>query len=426
MIFAVLMALQVVSTDSLPTVTLAEALNRGASLDPNYVRAIGQRNDAEWSRRAALSALVLPSITLSTDYQLYSRDIFNIGTSNLATTITTARADARYEIFAGGRKLAELSRSRAELEGTQANEVQAHFAAALLIESNYYDVLSGRELLDVARAQLQRSQEGLAAARARVVSGAAVQTDSLQFILDRDQARVNVLRVEASLQISRLQLGRRIGQPGGANAAALDTLPARELPYTLPQAVQLALEQGPAWKISRANERAAEASLRARKAAYIPSIVLSGNGTIFDATWPPSGLSRASFTVGVSWPIWDNFQRELGISRARSTHEVSRAVREDLERAAESDVTAAYTTYTTARAVLDISRTAVVVARENYRVQQTRYRAGATTILDLLEAQNRLTEAEAGVVRSQYAARLSVAGLEAILGRRLFSDKDQP
>ena len=174
------------------------------------------------------------------------RDIFNIGTSNLASTITTARADARYEIFAGGRKLAELSRSRAELEGTQANEVQAHFAAALLIESNYYDVLSGRELLDVARAQLQRSQEGLAAARARVVSGAAVQTDSLQFILDRDQARVNVLRVEASLQVSRLQLGRRIGQPGGANAAALDTLPARELPYTLPQAVQLALDQGPA------------------------------------------------------------------------------------------------------------------------------------------------------------------------------------
>jgi outer membrane protein TolC len=128
----------------------------------------------------------------------------------------------------------------------------------------------------------------------------------------------------------------------------------------------------------------------------------------------------------VSWPIWDNFQRELTISRARTVRDASRAVRQDLERAAESDVTAAYSTYTTARAVLDISRTAVVVARENYRVQQTRYRAGASTILDLLAAQNQLTEAEAGVVRSQYAARLAVAGLEAMLGQRLFSDKDQP
>jgi outer membrane protein len=426
MILAVLAALVLAAPDSLPQVTLADALSRGAGLNPGYVAAIGLRNDAEWSRRAALAALVLPSISISTDYQMYSRDLFNTGTNKLEATITTARADARYEIFAGGRKLAELRRARAELEGAQANEVQARFATALLIESNYYDVLSAGELLAVARAQLQRSEEGLTAARARVVSGAAVQTDSLQFILDRDQARVNVLRVEATLEVSQLDLGRRIGIPGKVSAAPLDTLPARELPYTLPQAVQLALDQGPAWRISRAGERAAEASLRARKAAYFPSIFLTGNGTIFDATWPPSGLSRASFTIGVSWPIWDNFQRELNISRARTVRDVSRAVREDLERAAESDVTAAYSTYTTARAVLDISRTAVVVARENYRVQQTRYRAGASTILDLLEAQNRLTEAEAGVVRSQYAARLAVAGLEAILGQRLFSDKDQP
>jgi outer membrane protein len=76
--------------------------------------------------------------------------------------------------------------------------------------------------------------------------------------------------------------------------------------------------------------------------------------------------------------------------------------------------------------VLDLDRDALLVARENYRVQDTRYRAGASTILDLLEAQNRLTQAEADVVRAQYAARLAVAGLEAILGQRLLTDKAQP
>jgi len=68
----------------------------------------------------------------------------------------------------------------------------------------------------------------------------------------------------------------------------------------------------------------------------------------------------------------------------------------------------------------------VLVARENFRVQDTRYRAGASTILDLLEAQDQLTAAEAAVVTADYAARLAVAGLEAILGRRLLKDRTEP
>jgi outer membrane protein TolC len=80
----------------------------------------------------------------------------------------------------------------------------------------------------------------------------------------------------------------------------------------------------------------------------------------------------------------------------------------------------------TARASFDLDRNAVLVARENFRVQDTRYRAGATTILDLLEAQDRLTASEANLVQSRYATRFAVAGLETILGRRLLNDRTEP
>jgi outer membrane protein TolC len=53
-------------------------------------------------------------------------------------------------------------------------------------------------------------------------------------------------------------------------------------------------------------------------------------------------------------------------------------------------------------------------------VQSARYREGATTILDLLEAQVALSEAEATLVQSRYATRLALARIEALLGRRLF------
>ncbi|MGH7713428.1 MAG: TolC family protein, partial [Gemmatimonadaceae bacterium] len=62
----------------------------------------------------------------------------------------------------------------------------------------------------------------------------------------------------------------------------------------------------------------------------------------------------------------------------------------------------------------------VAVSTENYRVQRARYREGATTILDLLEAQVALSEAEASLVQSRFATRLALAQIESLLGRRVF------
>ena len=53
-------------------------------------------------------------------------------------------------------------------------------------------------------------------------------------------------------------------------------------------------------------------------------------------------------------------------------------------------------------------------------MQRVRYAEGATTILDLLEAQVGLSEAEASLVQARYAAQLSLARIEALLGRRVF------
>jgi outer membrane protein TolC len=130
--------------------------------------------------------------------------------------------------------------------------------------------------------------------------------------------------------------------------------------------------------------------------------------------------------LGISLPIWNNGQRELNLSRARVNKNFARATREDMDRAVQHDVTAAYEAYETARASGEVARNAVLVAREGFRVQQRRYSAGATTILDLITSQVALSEAEAARVQADYSTRLALAGLESILGRRLFSDKGTP
>ena len=132
------------TADSLPQVTLTQAIERATRLDPNYVRALGQVGSADWARKAALSTFVLPSLNISTDYSNYSVEIFNLGTGQRAKTIVNARADARYELFTGGRKLAEMNRVKAELEAAKATQAQAQFLAALGTEGDYYAVLGSR------------------------------------------------------------------------------------------------------------------------------------------------------------------------------------------------------------------------------------------------------------------------------------------
>ncbi len=424
MVLGLLLVLQVAGADTLPTITLTEALARATRLDPNYVAALGQLDNAAWARRAAYLAFIVPSITAQGTYQISSTPSFNVGTGQATETFVAAQLVGQYEVFAGGRKFADLAGAKAQLAGAQAGELEARFASAFLTESAYYDLVSNKELTEVARQRVARAEEQLTVARARVLSGAEVQTDSLQVLLELTRARVDLLREESRLRVSRLTLARLIGSPVPIDAVPLDTGPAPGLPLSLEQAVAEALEQGPAYRVARANERAASADLWSRRSAWLPQVGLTATTSAFDEKIFPDATKRSTLAIGVSLPIWNGGQREIAITQARVNRDVARAIREDLERAARPEVAAAYDQYRTSRASAELARQAVVVAQENYRVQQARYRGGATEILDLLEAQVNLSDAQAGLVQAQTGTRLALAGLEAILGRRLFSGKE--
>ena len=59
------------------------------------------------------------------------------------------------------------------------------------------------------------------------------------------------------------------------------------------------------------------------------------------------------------------------------------------------------------------------VAEEDLRVQQDRYRLGASTILDQIQSQENLVQAETDVVTTRYDYQIARAELEALLGRAL-------
>ena len=64
-------------------------------------------------------------------------------------------------------------------------------------------------------------------------------------------------------------------------------------------------------------------------------------------------------------------------------------------------------------------QTSVAAATEDLRVQQERYRLGASTIVDVLTSQEALNQAEVDVVNARFDYLRAKAQIEALIGRNL-------
>lgn len=403
---------------TVPVVTLPEARRLATGVDPTTVEARSRVETSEWERRAAVTGLFTPSVTAATSYTHYSDPFFNFGTGNISPNATSATLQASYELF-GVRKIAEMKRSRASLESAEAYETAATFRTALETDAAYFSVLADLELARVANERLRRAEEQLGLARVRVIAGEAIASDSLQLLLEVNRARLALLRSDSAVAVSRIRLGHQIGLDGPADAAPVDSAAAPPLPLSLEQAIAELRTRGPEVEAARAVERSADAAFDAEKGGYLPDLTLSATTGAYDAEFFPSALRRSQVAFSLSLPIWNGGQRELAVARARAQRNVARAERVDLERGAAELMAGAWHGYETARSATDIARIGVTAATENFRVQRARYREGATTILDLLEAQVSLSEAEASLVQARYSTRLALARIEALLGRRV-------
>jgi multidrug efflux pump len=402
-----------------PVVTLAEARRRSVQVDPAAVTAHARLESASWERRSAVTDLLTPNVLATGSYIHFSEPFFNFGTGSISPNAAAASLEVSYSLLGTG-KIAELKRSGASLGAAEATETAVRFQSALATDAAYFGVLAARELARLAADRLRRADEQFGVARARVLAGEAIASDSLQLLLEVNRAQLGLLRSDSALSVSRLRLGRRIGLAGPADAAPVDSAVPPALPMALDQAVVEMRAEGPDVVAARAAERREAAALGVARAGYWPDVQVGVTTGAYDSELFPSALKRTQFAVTVSVPVWDGGRRELMVAQARAARDAARAEREDRERAAAETMAEVYHGYETARAGTELAGVGLTVAAENYRVQRARYREGATTILDLLEAQVALSEAEAGLVQARYATRLALAQIEALLGRRIY------
>jgi outer membrane protein TolC len=231
---------------------------------------------------------------------------------------------------------------------------------------------------------------------------------------------VEQLTTQTDLAAAEANLARLIGETGRIKAAD-DSAFYMMLPALDTQALRVEAEsRSPRVQSAVASATAARASVRASRSSYWPSLTLSAN-----TGWNGSRandydlLNQRQVSLALRWNIFDGFDREMTIAQREADEDVAEASASDARLAVRADLELRLAELQAAQARIEIAGTSVVAANEDLRVQQERYRLGASTIVDVLTSQEALNQAEVDVVDARFDYLRAKAQLEALIGRTL-------
>jgi outer membrane protein len=409
------------------SVTLAEAIRLAERVQPSVIQAAADVRTAGARRRSAWGSY-LPTLSASSS----ASDFFSEGTSridpitgqltggNSTNRSLSTSVSASIDLFTGFRRGAEMRAARAGEAAADASLVDARFGQALTTTNQFLDALAAAQLLRVRETSVRRAEEQLKVSVAKLRAGSATRSDSLRSLVNLGNARLDQIATQTELATAEANLARLIGESGRIRAAD-DSAFYVILPAVDAQALRVEAEaRSPRVQSASAAASAASATVGASRSAYWPTLALSAN-----TGWNGSRandydlLNQRQVSLSLRWTLFDGFDRELAIVQREADLDVAEASASEARRAVQADLTMHLAELDAARTRIEITQTSVVAAREDLRVQQERYRLGASTIVDLLTSQEALNQTEVDVVNARFDYLRSKAQLEALIGRKL-------
>jgi outer membrane protein len=422
-----LLRAQTTDTLSARAIPLRDAVALAQQNGLAAVQARGQVRTAESSVKAARAAL-LPSLNFTMGQVNQSGDRFD-SQGRLVPYLApqpwsySTGISSSVNLFDGGRRLSEIRRSRNEVGSAEANELSQRFNLALQVKTQYYSILAARESEAAARAQLEQAEEQLKASIARTRAGVATLSDSLRSVVSVGNAQLALITARNNLRVASAALTRLVGSTTPVTALPSDTLDLALAPIDSASLAALLVE-APAVRQSEAQLQSANAAVRSARTPYLPTIDLtfqrSGNG--FDKYYGIGSKSLAytnNVSLRLSYPLWNNYQREDALTRAKVQEDVAEATVRDAQLGAQQDLVQQLAALRTAQQRIALQQQSVAAAVEDLRVQRQRYSLGASTLLDVLTSQTTLDAARSALIQARQDFRVARAQLEALVGREL-------
>lgn len=264
--------------------------------------------------------------------------------ASLHETDWSAALGASYELDFWGKNRDALQSATAARTASAADRAVVGLTVSAGVANTYFQLLSLRERIDIARANLAASEETLRVVQRRADAGYAATSDLAQERVNMAAQRAILPGLAQQELETRNALAVLLGRPPEGLEVTGASLAGLAGPAVTPGLPSELLTRRPDVMAAEANLAAAHADLAAARAAFLPDITLTANGGVaYPAlaaavdTLPGTGLA-AGIGASLVQSIFDNGKIQGRIDEAKAHEEELLAAYRAAAIAAFSDV----------------------------------------------------------------------------------------
>jgi TolC family type I secretion outer membrane protein len=325
-------------------------------------------------------------------------------------------------LFDGGQSWNSIKQARAGYEASESNVSGTRQSVVATVMQWYFQVLKDQHLLEVFQEAVEYAEKQLERTQSMYELGSVAQIDVFQARVSLGDSRNNLINQRMALENSKANLNLAMGRDPLEPLEIISTDPDIEpLTLTMEEAVARAVENNPTVRARKLNVRAAQYGLKVAKGAHLPTIALTGNYSRFNTQLDRvyGGFDKnysVNFGVSMSLNIFNGFATQASIEDQSQRYLIAQEEYEQEVRLLKQRVQQAFLNLRRYEQVMQINEDNVKAAQEGLRLAEERYRVGAGTLLDIINARVSLTRARATLVQAKYDAMIARAQLEQAMG----------
>ena len=422
-------------------ITIEEAIS--IALENNYTLKQAQ-NELELADDLIFSekADFLPSVSASmngsrTSGQQFLFDRFSEGLDpfvNVTSQSISGNMRANIPLFNGFNNILTLKSSQSNKESREQQYQRAKELVIFNTASRYLQVLLDKELLEIARQNLETSTTQLSQVQAQVELGARPMVDLFNQEAQVANDELTLTQRENTLALNSLLLIRQLEiDPLGQYDFEVPELELNDLPWmdvNLKALVDEALTTRSDILSAEASIAALKYQLQITKNSLLPSInasagVSSRYSDQYSIAGEEVGFSDQFFdqqvnrSLGLSFnvPIFNNWNRLYSIQSSQIQVKNAELNLDNSRMQVIQEVTQAYNDYSSYVKQLEASEKSLLASEKAFETQQERYNVGASTLIELTQAQASFVSARSNYTQSLYNLIFQEKLLDFYLGK---------
>jgi outer membrane protein, multidrug efflux system len=329
------------------------------------------------------------------------------GTGNIVSVYAAGLSVTAYELDFFGRLRSLSAAALAQYLGTEEGRKNVQIALIASVANTYLSLLADDELIAVTRRTLLTREESFKLTKLKFDVGAASELDYRQAesLLEGARAALPLyIRQRATDENTLvLLLGQALPADLPQGLSIGSQILVNELPAGIPSEV---LVRRPDVRQAEQQLIAANANIGAARAAFFPRITLTGSAGTASSELSglfKSGSSAWTFMPQLLVPIFDAGRNQANLDVANINRDIALAQYEKAIQTAFREVADALAGSATFSEQVRAQEAQVNAEAARFRLADLRYRNGAASYLDVLDAQRALFITQLAMVQAQAA-----------------------